>query len=42
MVDVLTMIEGSAVVDLNKKDRISDDVLDFMKRGINKFNRTFN
>jgi hypothetical protein len=42
MVDVLTMIEGSAVVDLNKKDRISDDVLDFMKRGMNKFNRMLN
>lgn len=42
MVDVLTMIEGSAIVDLNKKDRISDDVLDFMKRGMNKFNRMLN
>lgn len=40
--DVLTMVEGSAVVDLNKKDRISDDVLDFMKRGMNKFNRMLN
>jgi hypothetical protein len=42
MVDVLTMVEGSAVVDLNKKDKISDDVIDFMKRGINKLGRTFN
>ena len=42
MFDVLTMIEGSAVVDLNKKDRISDDVIDFMKRGMNKFNRMLN
>ena len=40
--DVLTMVEGSAVVDLNKKDRISDDVLDFMKRGMNKFKRMLN
>tara|TARA_S200002703_G_C3786534_1_gene242530 strand:+ start:70 stop:1548 length:1479 start_codon:yes stop_codon:yes gene_type:complete len=39
MVDVLTMVEGSAIVDLNKKDRISDDVIDFIKRGMNKFNR---
>ena len=41
-VDVLTMVEGSAIVDLNKKDRISDDVLDFIKRGMNKFNRMLN
>ena len=41
MFDVLTMVEGSAVVDLNKKDRISDDVIDFMKRGMNKLSRTF-
>jgi hypothetical protein len=41
-IDVLTMVEGSAIVDLNKKDRISDDVLDFIKRGMNKFNRMLN